>query len=144
MKTLSLIIALSFSPLAAMAADSCGTRLQAFNIYEELVDGRIVEKHSIFPVEDWSESSAFEGLLIKDSEDKDVQLSVEVKKTATGKVLRSADFSFAVWPRNRTYRESKQFVPADFFRVAPGVFTLKLIQKKKTLCEDSYRIQREG
>ncbi|MBX3033093.1 MAG: hypothetical protein KF865_04145 [Bdellovibrionaceae bacterium] len=141
---ISLLFALSFAH--ADPLPSCGSRLMAFNVYEQVVNNRIVEKHSVFEVGDWSDSSAFDGVVMKNSEDAALVLEVETRRNASGKPLSSKQYEFSPWESDPAYRTARHFDPREAFRAIShkgGAFVFRLLKNKTSQCEDLYVIARE-
>ncbi len=133
-----------FLSTVLLASSPCGNRLQAFNTYEDLEQGRIVEKYSLFSVTDWSDASAFEGIVIKSSEDPGLGMTFELRKGLNSKAVRSWDFKFSAWPKNSKFLYAKDFPPAELMDGAQGVYSLALKKGKEVLCKETHAISFEG
>jgi hypothetical protein len=124
--------------IPATAAPSCGDRLIAYTVYEEFENGKIQQKHSFFPVGDWSDASAFDGLLL--SGPTTASLDVVLRQQAKRTVKR---YSFSAWELDPAYSQAEGFAPKNFFKDADSgdSFTFRLKEDGKTACEDTYEIQ---
>jgi hypothetical protein len=119
--------------LPARAEDPCGDRLRAFNLYEMMEDGEIQSRYSIFPLpEDWSDASAFHGLL-GESGDATLEVMVEGKRKT---------FAFGPWEKDPSLFVAEGFRPKKLFKNSePGShFILRLKREKKVICEERREI----
>lgn len=127
-----------------MAASPCGNKLQAFVVYEDLEKGKIVERHSLFKLMEWSDSSAFDGVAAPSALGPNLTLTFEVRPSLRAKSGRSWDFSFASWSRDSKYQIAQNFSPAPLIGESAGVFTVTLKKGKEILCQETHGISSEG
>lgn len=127
-----------------MAATPCGNKLQAYVVYEDLEKGKIVERHSLFNLMEWSDSSAFDGVAVPSSLGPDLTLTFEVRPSLKSKNGRSWDFSFAPWSRDSKYLTARNFSPGPLIGESRGVFTVTLKKGKTVICEETHGISAEG
>lgn len=122
---------------SANAAPSCGERLLGYTVYEELHEGEILKKHSVFPVGDWSDASLFEGILVQGPTTASLDV---VLRRQTKRVVKR--YSFAEWALDPAYSHAAKFDPKNFFKDADSgdSFILRLKEDGKAICEDSYNI----
>lgn len=143
--TLVAIFAVWIISTPAMAkTEACGKRVQAFNEYEELVEGKLVTKVSIFDLGEWSPDSGFEGLLVKASEDPKTKLEISATKGKKAKSTKKKDWATGAqsWKDNKDYRLVENFHKGkDVFgeKYEDGTFVVRLTLNGKVLCEDSAR-----
>lgn len=121
-------------------ATPCGDRLMGFNVYEELGNGSIADRHSLFEIIDWSDASSFEGVVVKKTEGEKLSLQVEVRAKMQGKVLAKKTFRFLPWKRDPNY-QAADFEARSFFdkKERKGFFVLRLLKGDQVLCEDAER-----
>ena len=117
------------------AAPSCGNQVWGFNVYERLQNGKIVEKHSIFEIDDWSDHSSFQGILNKSK--KDSTLEIEVRKE--GNSIKTQSWPFKAWDLNAEYKEAKGFNAIAFFKGlnVDSYFVMRVKQGNKVICESA-------
>ncbi|MGE3262832.1 MAG: hypothetical protein AB7K68_13710 [Bacteriovoracia bacterium] len=143
--TLVAVLALLILSVPAMAkTETCGKRVQAFNEYEELVEGKLVTKVSIFDMGEWSPDAGFEGLLVKAGEDPKVKLEISATKGKKAQSTKKKDWATAAqsWKDNKNYRLVENFDKGrDVFgeKYEDGTFVVRLTLNGKVLCEDSAR-----
>lgn len=119
----------------AIAAEPCGDRLLAFNLYETMEEGEVKSHHSVFPVpEEWSDASSFHGLL-SGSGEVTLEVVVEGKKKS---------FSFSPWEKDPSLFVAKDFRAKKAFRNAESgaSLILRLKRNEKAICED--RLEASG
>lgn len=120
----------------------CGTRIQAFNEYEEMdKDKKIVEKVSLFEPSDWSPNAGFEGLLVKSSEDPKTKLEIEVRPSK--KKIAKAEWSVGTWGERKDFLAAQNFnrgkaVFGEDYKLS-GTYVTRLKVAGKILCEDKPR-----
>ncbi|MBX3039235.1 MAG: hypothetical protein KF789_00840 [Bdellovibrionaceae bacterium] len=127
-----------------MAASPCGNKLQAFVVYEDLEKGKIVERHSLFNLMEWSDSSAFDGVVAPASSGSDLKLTFEVRPSLRSKAGNSWDFSFVPWSRDSKYLVAQNFSPAPLIGESAGIFTITLKNGKNIVCQETHGISSEG
>ena len=132
------VLFLALFALSARAAETpdCGDRLLAYTVYEEFEDGEIKEKISTYPVEGWSDASAFKGLVTRQG--KGLALEIEL---IHGKFHQKSRFAFAPWEKDKSYFVAEGFQAEKFFENAESgdSFILRLKRKDKAVCEDDAR-----
>lgn len=117
---------------AAFAAPPCGEQLLAFNTYEVMVEGETQARFSLFPLPEWSDASAFKGVVTKTS-----GLTLEVELEGKKK-----EFDFEVWEKDPAYFAATEFKAKKFFKNKEygAHFTLRLKQNEKVVCEERREI----
>lgn len=129
----SLIIALLiFCSGAARATEPCGDRLLAFNTYEVMGEEKIETRFSVFPLPDWSDASAFKGVVSK-SADATLEVELEGKKK---------DFVFETWDKDPSLFAAAGFRANKFFKNSESgaFFTLRLKENGRIVCEERREI----
>lgn len=121
-------------------APDCQKYIRGYNEYDELVEGKLKEKFSVFEIEEWSPHTAFEGLLATKEVPAGSSLVLEFRKVIKGKVEKSIQGTIAKpWKRDPQFQK----IEIDFKKVLnketpSGVSTLKLVKKDgSVLCEQS-------
>lgn len=136
---IALLIAAAFAAAPA-APSACGARIQGFNIYEELVDGIITEKHSVDAIGEWSAHTAYEGFVIKKNEDPATKLIVEFRKTLNGKTVRKFETDFKVWEKDANLLAAQNFDPQKIIGETAGSYSVSLNRDGKVLCRDTFAV----
>lgn len=128
-----------------MAAEPCGVRLQAFSIWEDLEGNRIVEKHSVFPLGNWSDASAFEGVIVSRSEGPKMSLVIELKNSPNGRAIKTATFPFQAWERDAKSLVARGFNARQFLgNAGNGVYTMTVLKENEIVCRETHGIVSEG
>jgi flagellar capping protein FliD len=132
--------------IALAATNSCNEFIQAYNEYTQKVDGKIVKKHSIFEITDWSRNSRFQGLVLTS------------KAPANAEVVLLAKASAKAQPVAHKTAKTSPFTQDSKFRVvdlnvdkilgsAPqgeGSFVVKIVSAGKDLCSEKRSIYDDG
>lgn len=128
-----------FANAAAPAA--CGDRIQAFNEYEELQNGKIVEKISLFDLPEWTPDAGFQGLAVNAGEKAQTRLEIEVRKKGAKKALKKKDWPVKAWNARKDFQVLDGFQPKDVFTeaAAGGTYVARLVLNGKVLCEEPAR-----
>jgi hypothetical protein len=134
---LSLLVFASSSAWAG-SLPACTGQLRGFNVYELMEEGGIVEKFSVFELTDWSDASAFQGVVAPAGKN----LSLEVELIGKDKVYRQASFSFAPWEKDGSLAVADGFQAKKFFKNAESgmAFKLRLKENGKPVCEEMKEI----
>lgn len=129
---IALGLALFFAPALARSAEPCGGQLRAFNIYEVMEEGKIEKRHALFPAMDWSDASAFHGIV---SPKPGLTLEVELEG-------RSRQYALSPWGRDPEYFVAAGFEAKKFFSNAESgsFFILRLKEKERAVCEERHEI----
>ena len=137
----------------ANAASKCGERIKSFALWEDLAPGsgdigggddKFIEKHSIYTIpEGTNDSSDLGGFLIRNTEDPNTKLEIDVKQKGE---LRKYSFGFIPWERDDTYLVTDGLnTDRDIVRgFAPGSFVMRITLDGNLLCKDSPRKIEEG
>ncbi len=129
-----ILISISFP---AFAAEPCANRIQAYTVYEELVEGKIVEKHALHVVGELSPHSSLEGLAISRSEDSKTQIEISINQPTVNKKTQSRSWPVKPWARDGDYFATENLQIADVVNnYANGTFMLRLKVNGRVLCED--------
>lgn len=118
-------------------AENCGDKIQGFNIWEELEEGKIVEKHTTFSIEEISRNSYFEGLVVPKKAGKGAKVEVEVQPKNTKLKARKTSWDLSPWELDNKYLVAETYEGAEAFgeELVEGTFTLRLVKDGKVLCE---------
>lgn len=133
---------LAFSNLALAKPENCGKRVQAYNEYEELAAGKIVEKVSIFDISEWAPDSAFEGLAVSAAEDPATKVEIEMFKGKSKRAAAKKAWAPKAWSDRQDFRRVESFSRGkEFFgsKFEKGSFVVRLTLNGKVLCEDAPR-----
>jgi hypothetical protein len=139
MLSLLVFVAGSAGPSArAGSLPSCAGQLRGFNAYELMENEGIVEKFSVFEITNWSDASAFQGVVAPAGKN----LSLEVELKGGEKTYRQGTFSFAPWEKDDSLAVAEGFQAKKFFkRAEPGMaFKLRLKENGKPVCEETKEI----
>ncbi len=121
-------------PSFAMA-ETCGSRVKAFDTYEDYDDQMNKEEGvSIYSVMEFSPHSSFEGLLISNKENPKTKVEIVVQKS--GRTLRKKSWDFSPWKLREGYFATKDMGAYDFMGNDEAEFVLRLTLDGKVLCED--------
>lgn len=128
------LIALLLLSVPAMAKENCGGRIQAFNEYEEMQNGKIIEKVSLFDLPNWSPNEGFQGLAVRATEKPGTKLEVEMQKA---KKKQKASAALSAWAVRKDFQYAEKFNPKEFFseKFSGGTFVVRLIVDGKVACE---------
>ena len=143
------IISLSFifQAQAGLAATSCNNFLQAFNEYTQKVEGKLVKKHSIFEVTDWSRNSRFQGLVLTDKAPANAEVVLESKAAGKkAKALKTTAKKTTPFAQDNKYRVveldvEKQLTSAP---TGSGNFIVRVLADGKELCAEKRLIYDDG
>ncbi len=127
----------------ALAQPDCEKYIQAFNLWEDEIDGQIVLKHSLFPLVDWDPNSQFEGVVLT-TEAKAVKkplLEVEYKANSKNGKRKLESFrrvqAFAQEPTLNTFED---FKAEDFFNFKEaGTYTVRLKDDGALICSQNFK-----
>lgn len=141
-----LLLLLVFASKSSIAAEkkeqtsNCQKYIRGYNEYDELVDGKLKEKFSVFEVEEWSPHTAFEGLLATKEVPAGSSLVLEFRKVIKGKIDKSVQGPIAKpWKNDPQYQKIEIDLKKVLSKETPsGVSTLKLVKKNgSVLCEQN-------
>lgn len=138
----SLIVALLLVPAISQAQQpkSCKGVLHGLNQWELIEKGKMIERFTLFDIEDWSDSTTFEMLAVKGGPD-DAELEIEFRASAKGPTKSKQLLPLSHWDRDKSLRVTLDLYPGDLFGKHPkGVFTLRLLSGGKSFCEDTHPI----
>lgn len=132
----------AISPTAhADTPKSCKGILHGLNQWELIEKGKMIEKHTLFDVFEWSASSSFEMLAVKGGP-ADTQLEIEFRDSAKGPSKQKTALPLSAWDRDKNLRVTLDLFAGDLFSKHPkGVFTLRLLSGGRTFCEDTHPIE---
>lgn len=151
--SLILFLALSNGLLSSEAqaarAAGCSEYLKAASEYEELVDGLVVQKKSVFDLTDWSPNSDFEHILATDKVPAGAKLELQAEAKTAAKpgtkaptvATAKTSVEFKKWDLDPKFRRA-DFSPQEYFKTAKGAASVVLQVKKGTdvLCTETRRI----
>lgn len=132
---------------AGLAATSCNNLLQAFNEYTQKVEGKIVKKHSIFEVTDWSRNSRFQGFVLTDKAPANAEVVLESKAGGkSAKAVKTVAKKTAPFVQDNKYRVveldvEKQLTSAP---TISGNFIVRVLADGKELCAEKRLIYDDG
>ena len=138
MSRIAVILFVSFTSLIAAAAGSCGKRVSAFNIYDQIVGGKLTDKFSIFPVADWSNDSSYEGFAVAKND------AAESLRIQGASAITTA---LVPWDLDKNYRAARVNMnkfAAEETEKKSKTFKVQLLKKGRVLCEDNYSILDSG
>lgn len=124
---------------------TCAPYIQGINHYDELEEGRVVVKYSIFELMDWSPHSAFEEILAteKTPKNSDVHITYLGTKNEQKKVSGKVAENFAKDPKFK--KINIDFKSLLHREVPQGKFTIEVITpEKKSLCKQSLLVVDDG
>jgi hypothetical protein len=125
-------------------AIACGDRVQGFNIYETRDKAqKIIEKHTVLELADWTKHSTFEGLLVKKDEPAD-SLEIEFKPALASQPASNMVSDFSIWDLDKNYKWAKKINPLTFLDEKSGHITIRLKLKNETLCTQELRATSDG
>lgn len=116
----------------------CEDQVKAFNTYEVLEKGKVVERTSVFELQDWSPHSSFEGLITKV---KGATISIQV--VLGDKVQKKSEHNFSMipWAAESSYFSTTSFDGKKIFNEwASGSYKVRLLKDGQTLCESQFQI----
>lgn len=139
-------LSLIFQAQAGLAATSCNNFLQAFNEYTQKVEGKLVKKHSIFEMTDWSRNSRFQGLVLTDKAPANVEVVLESKAGGKAKAMRTVAKKTTPFVQDNKYRVveldvEKQLTSAP---TGSGSFIVRVLADGKELCAEKRLIYDDG
>lgn len=127
----------------ALATPDCTAFLKAANTYDELDSKtrKLVQKHSIFPLTDWSNHSSYEAILLVQTVSPKVQLIAEVLLPKNKKTAQRIVAAFIPWKIDPQYYRAN-FDPITWIGepASSAVLTLRLEENQKLLCQQDYKI----
>jgi hypothetical protein len=128
---------------AAFAAD-CGEKIQAFNTYEDYDDNMQPDPGvSVFPVEEYSSNSSFEGVLVKASPGS--KLGIAFFKALNKPASRTQTLDLEKSEHKKGYSQAVGFDHRKLFSGNEKHFTLSILKDGKAICEDGpHEIFSEG
>lgn len=139
-------LSLIFQVQAGLAATSCNNFIQAFNEYTQKVEGKLVKKHSIFEMTDWSRNSRFQGFVLTDKVPANAEVVLESKASAKAKAVKTATTKTKPFVQDNKYRVvdldvEKQLTSAP---TASGSFIVRVLANGKELCAEKRLIYDDG
>ena len=136
----SLLVLIGLCASLIAHAETCNKQLQAFNSYDQLVDGKLTEKHSVYDLTEWSRDSTYEGILATSQAPEGAELVLEIHRPHSKKASKSFRANFEKWDLDPAYRRA-HLVPKTFFGSAnSGTYTVRLVKGSAVLCEESFDI----
>ncbi len=144
MKNYLLYIATLLIALPALAQD-CAKHLQAFNLWEDEINGQIVLKHSIFEIPDWDPNAQYDGLVLTVEAAKNVKkavLEIEFKGTKTGKKKLETFRRLQPLAQDTNLNAFDDFKAEDFFDFKEaGTYTVRLKDDSRLICSQNFKFQ---
>ena len=134
-------IAFVISILATQAQafqTTCDKYLKTYNVYEEFIDAKVVERYSLFSVTDWSPDSQFEGFILTQEAPDNVELRLQI---GANKAKMITVTSFAKWHMDERFRRA-DLDPVKAFEKAgkAKTFTVELKSGIQVLCTETKEI----
>lgn len=124
---------------AEPAPGPCHQYLRVFATYDELVNGKLVDKVSTAELTNWSRNSTFEGFVATKDTPANADLTVEFTKKKAKKATKSVHGGFKDWKLDANYR----LADLDIHKVldkrptAEGTYTVHLHADGKNLCTET-------
>lgn len=143
MSRIAITLLVLLATTAASAFEkTCDKYLKTYNVYEEFIDAKIVERYSLFSVTDWSPDSQFEGIILTPSAPSGVELNVLI---GHNKVDVHSITKFEKWSLDPRYRRA-DFDPAKAFESAGKnkTFSVELKKGIQILCRETKEILTEN
>lgn len=143
----SAVISLSLIVQAQLAiAATCGNYVQAYNEYTQKVDGKIVKKHSVFDMTDWSRNSRFQGFVLTEKAPANAQLVLETKVSAKAKSLVTIGKRTTPFAQDEKYRVVDIDVEKKLGSApaGSGAFVVTVMADGKELCSEKKLIYNDG
>lgn len=124
----------------AQQVKSCKGYVHGLNQWELIEKGKMIERFTLFDIDDWSDSTTFEMLAVKGGPT-NAQLEIEFRDSAKGRTKAKQLLPLSTWERDKNLRVTLDLYPGDLFGKHPkGVFTLRLLSEGKSFCEDTHPI----
>lgn len=125
-------------------AEDCSKSLQAYNLWEDEIDGQIVLKNSLFDLVDWDPNSEFEGVVLTATAAKAVKkpiLEIEYRgKTKNGKRRLETFRRVKAFGQDSTLLTFDDFKPKDFFDFREaGTYTVRLKDDGNLICDQTFK-----
>lgn len=145
-RTAIISLGLIFQVQTGMAATSCNSFIQAFNEYTQKVEGKIVQKHSIFEMTDWSRNSRFQGFVLTDKVPANAEVVLESKASAKAKAVKTVSKKTKPFVQDSKYRVveldlEKQLASSP---AGSGIYIVKVLADGKELCSEKRLIYDDG
>lgn len=145
-RTAIISLSLVFLAQASAAATSCNSFIQAFNEYTQKVEGKIVKKHSIFEMTDWSRNSRFQGFVLTEKAPANAEVVLESKAGGKAKAMKTVAKKTKPFVQDNKYRVvemdlEKQLTSAP---TGSGSFIVRVLADGKELCAEKRLIYDDG
>lgn len=144
MKNYLLFTAALLISLPALAQD-CGKHLQAYNLWEDEINGQIVLKHSVFEIPDWDPNSQYESLVLTAEAAKSVKkpvLEIEFKGGKTGKKKLETFRRLQPLAQDAALSAFDDFKAEDFFDLKEaGAYTVRLKDENHLICSQNFKFR---
>ena len=127
-------------------ANPCEKYVKIYATYDELENGKVVDKVSIDDLGDWSKNSTFDGLVVTKETPENAELTLEFKKKKAAKPSKSVSGTTKPFKLNNAYRVAD----FDILKVlekrptVDGSFTVRLTSGGKVLCADTKQVMVDG
>lgn len=123
---------------AAIAAPSCGARIQAYATSQDYDDALkpLPPEATLFEIEGYSSAGgSWDGLVVKEREDHATKVVIEVRQKGAAPATHS--FETEAWTLKPGYRVAKGFsVDKVFANGSEGTFVMKLSLNGRVVCEN--------
>jgi|GEM_PF-3776902 hypothetical protein len=143
MSRIAIAFVISILTIQAQAFQTtCDKYLKTYNVYEELIDAKVVERYSLFSVTDWSVDSQFEGIILTPEAPENPELRIQI---STNKAKMVTVTKFEKWSMDERYRRA-DFDPIKAFANAgrARMFTVELRKGIQILCTETKEILTEN
>lgn len=145
-RTAIISLSLVLQAQASLAATSCNSFIQAFNEYTQKVEGKLVKKHSIFEMTDWSRNSRFQGFVLTEKVPANAEVVLESKAGAKAKVIKTVAKKTKPFAQDNKYRVveldvEKQLTSAP---TGSGNYIVRILADGKELCAEKRLIYDDG
>lgn len=130
------------STASATKTPKCSAFLQAYLLWSDKVEGKIVQKHSEFPLVDWDPDSQYHGVVLaKPAGEKLKGPSLEVDFQSNNKAIsKKVSFSEISPLEQDASLKTFNFDPEEFFTFdRAGHYTIRLKSDGKLICEEKFK-----
>lgn len=127
-------------------ATVCSAYVQAYSEYTQKVEGKIVKKHSIFEMTDWTRNSRFQGLVLTEKAPANAELVLETRASSKSKT------NITIAKETKPFEQDKKYRVVDLnieqkLGSAPGgsgAFVVTVMADGKELCSEKKLIYNDG
>ena len=127
-------------------AVTCDSYVQAYNEYTQKVEGKIVKKHSIFEMTDWSRNSRFQGLVLTEKTPSNAEVILETRASSKGKTNVTVAKNTKPFEQDKKYRVVELNIEQKLGSApgGSGAFVVTVMADGKELCSEKKLIYNDG